>query len=710
MNRILLRGAALLPLMAVAQEPPSVNQPKVLSTIKVESEEATGQSQAATRLPLTLRETPQSLTVFTAERIEDQNLLSLREILDQTPGIYSYAYDTERVVFTARGFTIDSLLYDGVPAETNFSTGSIDETVDTAMFERIEIVRGATGLMSGAGSPAASVNLVRKRADRTEPGVDFEISAGSWNNRRIDADVGTALTSDGNVRARFVAAWQDRESYQDLYENERTVLYAVLDADLSAATLLSLSFSYQDNDPTSNTWGSFPLYLGDGTFANWSRNVTTSTDWAFWNRRTESAVAELRHEFANGWSLRSSLIWREFNENLALFYVYGFPDPDTGLGLEPFAYRSTSRIIERALDVYASGPFEWSGREHRLLAGYNGSRARNTGLEFAHGPLAPVPDFFEWDGSYPEPDFAADGNLLQDIDSRQNGAYLAGRFSLADPLTLIAGARYATWKGEHFYLYDSPDVTFAEDYRRVIPYAGLVYDISGGWSAFASFTEIFKPQLARDVDGEYLDPVDGRSVEAGIKGEHFDRRFSTALTLFETRQNNVAAPAIDPDTGVPAEPFPDGTVPSMPIDGTRTRGFELEASGALPHDVNLSLGWSRYQIEDADGVAVRTYVPRTLVRAFARWDASERLSLGGGVNWQSDSHTLVSSSPTEAAVQRQGEVLQLNLMARFVVRDSIALQVNANNLLDEKYFVLDEYGNSCFGAPANYSASLRWSF
>lgn len=711
MNSFPLRGLfALLPLIALGEEPAVPGQPKTLSTIKVESEAVPEPIQAATRLPLTLRETPQSVTVFAAERIEDQNLLSLREVLDQTPGIYSYAYDTERVVFTARGFVIDSLMYDGVPAQTNFGTGSIDETIDTALFDRVEIVRGATGLMSGPGSPAASVNLVRKRADRAEPGGGLEVTAGSWNNRRIDADFGTALTGNGNVRARFVGAYQERESYQDLYENRRTLLYGVIDADLSPATLLSLSFSYQDNDPTSNTWGSFPLYLADGTFADWSRSVTTSTDWAFWNRRTESAVAELRHELSNGWSVRSSLTWREFNENLALFYVYGFPDPDTGLGLTPYAYRSKAKIIERALDAYASGPFEWLGREHRLVAGYHGARARNTGTEFAHGTLPDVPDFFEWDGSYPEPAFDPAGYLLNDIDSRQSGIYVAGRFSLADPLTLIAGARHATWKGEHFYLYDSPTVTFREDYRRIIPYAGLVYDLSGGWSAFASFTEIFKPQLARDVNLRYLDPVDGRSVEVGIKGEHLERRLQTALTLFETRQNNVAAPAIDAATGLPAAPLPDGTVPSMAIDGTRTRGFELEASGALPHAVMLSLGWSRHQIEDAAGAAVRTYVPRTLVRAFARWDASEKLGVGAGLDWQSDSHTLVESSPGMLATQRQDAVLLLNFMARYRVRDAVTLQLNANNLFDEKYFVLDEYGNSYYGAPANYSASLRWSF
>ena len=142
---------AALPAAATAQEA----EPATLPAVEVKAEAAqpyiVKETGAATRLPLSLRETPQSVTVFTRQRLEDQNLQSMRDVLDNTSGIYSYAYDTERVVFTARGFVVDNLLYDNIPASTVFSTGSIDETIDTAMYERIEIVRGATGLLSGAG-------------------------------------------------------------------------------------------------------------------------------------------------------------------------------------------------------------------------------------------------------------------------------------------------------------------------------------------------------------------------------------------------------------------------------------------------------------------------------------------------------------------------------------------------------------------------------
>jgi len=692
---------------SVSAEPEAAKDPKTLQTIRVEAvAEATS---TAAKLPLTLRETPQSVTVVTRERIEDQNLQSLQDVLDNTPGIYTYAWDTERVIFTARGFVIDNLMYDGVPAEGNFSTASIDETIDTAMYERIEIVRGATGLMTGAGSPAASINLYRKHAESKELATNLGFTAGSWNDYRVDADVSTPLTSDGSVRARFVGVYQDNNSFQNLYTKEKTVLSGILDADLSESTRLSVGFDYQDNQPQANTWGSFPLYLADGTAANWSRSVTTATDWAFWDRKTTSAFAEIEHSFENGWAVRSTLSWRRFEEDLALFYVYGFPDPQTGEGLDPYAYRADGEITALALDVHAAGSVNLFGREHELVVGYNGSKVENTGNEFGYDSLAPVGNFFEWDGSYPEPDFDTDGYLLTNIDSTQNGLYVAGRFVLADRVKAIAGARYSTWDTDHFYLYDSPDVTFHDEYEKVIPYAGLIVDISKNFSAFASFTEIFKPQVTLDVNNDYLDPIDGNSVELGLKGEHFDARLNTSLTLFETKQDNVAEAAFDED-GNPIM-LDNGVQASIGIDGTRTRGFELEAAGALSERWNATLGWTRYLIEDADGLAVRTFVPRTMVRAFTTWRpaALEKLTLGAGINWQSDSYTQVGG-PDGGILLRQDDVTLVSLMARYQFTPKISVQLNGSNLLDEDYYVLDNYDNTHYGEPVGVSATLNWQF
>jgi outer membrane receptor for ferric coprogen and ferric-rhodotorulic acid len=674
-------------------------------------------SASATKLPLSLRETPQSVTVITRERLDDQNLQTVRDVLDNTPGVYSYQYDTERVLFTARGFVIDNLMYDGVPATTNFNTDSVEDALDTAFYDRIEIVRGATGLATGAGSPAASVNLVRKHADSHELTGDVSFTQGSWNDSRVDGDVTVPLTADGRVRARLVGAYQYRESYQDIYSNEKQLFYGVIDADLTQRARLSVGYDYQNNMPQGNTWGSFPLYLADGTQANWPTTVTTATDWAFWNRKYETAFGELNYKFDGGWALRSTASWRRYNEHNKLFYVFGYPDPETGVidtsdpdaGYGAYAYSDRAKIIQRAVDLYASGPFPLFGREHELVVGYNGSQVGNNSTEAnpVDGLDEPI-DLFHWDGSYPEPTFS-ESVRVADQTTTQNGLYLATRISILDPLKLIAGARYATWKIESFYAYDTP-ADSRYDYKEVIPYAGLIYDVTDQFSLFTSYTEIFKPQSNRDVNGRYLDPIDGRSYEVGIKGEHFNGKLNSALTLFRTLQNNVAAPVYDDDGEIVK--LPDGSDASQPIDGTVSRGFEFELTGELREGWNASLGWTHYLIDDADGHAVRTFVPRTLARLYTTWKPGgvlNRLTVGGGVNWQSDSSTTVGA-PDGGATLHQGDVTLLGLMARWQFTPRLSLQLNGDNLLDEKYFVLDAFDNTYYGSPRNGSASLRFTF
>lgn len=716
----LLALGASLAFAAAAQTPASEVAatakdiaPASAETVNVTDRRSEGyaakETSSATGLTLSPRETPQSMTVITRERIEDQNLNSLRSVLDNTPGIFSNAYDTERVLFWSRGFLVDTLMYDNVPAIYSFTTGSIAEMIDTAPYERIEIVRGATGLLTGTGNPAASVNLVRKHADSRTPTATLDLSIGSWKNLRGVIDASTPLNADGTIRARIVGVGETTESYQDLYNKDMYVGYAIVDADLSPATRVSLGFDYQNNRPRSNTWGSFPMFLSDGQRTDWPTSVTTSTDWAYWFRKTQTTFVEAQHNFDNGWSLKGSLSYRRFTEQTQLFYMYGFPDPVTGLGLDPYAYKDQTTSTQSELDVQAVGPFELGGRQHQLVVGLNGSRTKLD--QTAQDPASALPppgNFFQWDGSYPRPDFGP-SYLVADTKINQSAVYAAARFSLADPLKLIAGARYATWDVDSFYLWDSPpDSNFSTS--KVVPYAGLVWDFLPQYSAFVSYTGIFKPQNNRDIDGSYLDPVDGVSYEIGVKGEHFDRRLTTALTLFDTRQDNIATPVLDAN-GNPVL-RPDGSGVYAARDGVRSRGFELEAAGRVTDDVQLSFGWTYFSMQDSAGDDVRSFLPRTLVRLFGTWQPRQwlpNLTLGAGFNWQSGTTSIIAS-PSGPYELEQGGFGLLSLMARYQFTPKLAVQFNAENVLDKKYYVVDEFDNTFFGAPANYTLSMRMTF
>ncbi|KAF1055551.1 MAG: Ferripyoverdine receptor [Stenotrophomonas maltophilia] len=163
-------GALLAAAPALAQQaaaaPTTTELDRVMVTQRTEGYQVYGTNTAA-KLPLTLRETPQSLTVFTRQRIEDFNLITIAEVLQQTPGVTVQSYDSNRTLFNARGFAINNFMFDGIP--TNYTTGAGGNSIlsDTSVYERIEIVRGASGLMTGSGNPSATVNMVRKRPTDT---------------------------------------------------------------------------------------------------------------------------------------------------------------------------------------------------------------------------------------------------------------------------------------------------------------------------------------------------------------------------------------------------------------------------------------------------------------------------------------------------------------------------------------------------------------
>lgn len=288
---------------------------------------------SATGLGLSIRETPQSVSVMTFERIADQNLRSLADVVHNAAGTSAKEGDSTRDFFSARGFAIDNYQIDGIPMEWTAGGDAGESQSDTALYERVEIVRGATGLLTGAGNPSASINMVRKHADSRELTASASLGAGSWNSRSAMLDVSTPLNADGSIRARTVLNHEQGESHTDYLENRKSVGYLVVEGDVGESTLLRAGASYQDNDPTASTWGGLPAWYSDGTRTDWSRSKTIGADWTRWASTNENEFINLIHSFANGWEATLNLNHARNDAELELLYLYGEPDRVTGLGL-----------------------------------------------------------------------------------------------------------------------------------------------------------------------------------------------------------------------------------------------------------------------------------------------------------------------------------------------------------------------------------------
>lgn len=167
---------------------------------------------AGTKMPMTQRDIPQSVSIVSQQRMEDQQLQTLGEVMTNTLGISGSQADSDRISYYSRGFEIDNYMVDGIPTyfESRWNLG--DALTDTALYERVEVVRGANGLMTGTGNPSASINMIRKHATSREFKGNVSTEYGSWNKQRYVMDLQSPLTADGNVRGRIVAGYQNNDS------------------------------------------------------------------------------------------------------------------------------------------------------------------------------------------------------------------------------------------------------------------------------------------------------------------------------------------------------------------------------------------------------------------------------------------------------------------------------------------------------------------
>ncbi|WP_254457903.1 TonB-dependent siderophore receptor [Xanthomonas sacchari] len=670
----------------------------------------TGETAAATRLPLSLRDTPQSVTVITRQRMDDQQLTSVQGVLENTTGIASYQSDSERTSFYSRGFLINNLQYDGIPTVVgNIVNGSGIGSLDTAFYDRVEVVRGASGLLTGTGNPSAAINLVRKRPT-PEFSASASLGAGSWDTYRGMADVSTPLTQDGRIRARAVGTYQDGHSYLDRYKPQRKSFYGIIEADLTADTTLSVGVDYQDITPKGATWGGMPLWFSDGTQAHYPRSSSYAQDWSRWDNTLKTGFAELAHRFGNGWTLRAVANQYRTDYDAELLGLVGRPDRATGLGVSPngaypVALASDGRSRQNTVDVMASGPFELLGRQHDLVLGATSSRRTASQRDIApfYAGFMPV-DVYDLSQPYPRPDFAAMTWIPTGTRIKQSGVYGAARFSLADPLHLIVGGRVSN--------YDIDDTAGNNrlHYKKTgefTPYAGLIYDLDTTYSAYVSYTGIFNPQTDyRDSKGNVLTPSKGKTKELGLKGNYLDGRLNASIAVFETTLDNAAQSVAGTYT-------PGGAQAYKGADGTKSRGIELDLQGELAHGWNIAAGIAHFTAEDGDGVRLNSQLPRTTAQLFTTYrlpGAGSKLTLGGGVKWQSRIYEAPNTGTSSLGGEQRSYALA-SLLARYAITQKTHLAVNVNNVFDKKYALQKgDFDTVSYGAPRNVMVTLDYTY
>ncbi|MRW88657.1 TonB-dependent siderophore receptor [Duganella sp. FT80W] len=648
-------------------------------------------TKSAGKLDLSLRETPQSVSVVTRALMDDFKLDNINAVLSTTTGVTVERVETSRTYYTSRGFDIVNFQYDGVGQPT--TTGNIGGDLDTALYERIDVVRGANGLMASTGNPSATVNFIRKRPTATTQ-ASASVTVGSWNHYRAEGDVSTKLNESGSVAGRVVLVHDQANSYIDRYSPKKDVAYAVVDAHLSNDTLLTVGHTYETSHNKSPMWGALPLYYTDGTPTNYDVSTSTSASWGYWNIDTNSTFAELNHKLGNGWAIQGTINHIDSKADSALLYVYGTPVKDVGGGLYAYPSQYASKQRQTLADISVDGKFNLGGRQHDLSFGYSWSRSRVSDLSlYGQGIGTEMLGQSAFDGTYPMPTFdaATDGSSYEDY---RNTLFLAARFNLADDWKLLTGlnSTRARSSGESY------GTTKYKSASKTTPYVGVVYDINRDLSAYASHTEIFNPQSETDANGVPLDPVEGKTTEAGLKAALFNNKLNVSGAVFKTKQDNTAEQA----GYVGAKAYYRGV-------NAESQGFEFDSSGELTKGWQASAGFTRLtSLKGDQGQAVRTYVPRSTLRVNTTYQLPgvPQLKVGGTLAWQSE----IWIDQGGGIKTTQESYATLGLMAHYEFNRNLSLNLNLNNVTDKKYLTSLYWTQSLYAAPRNGSATLSWKY
>jgi len=645
-------------------------------------------TSAVTGLDMSLRETPQSVSLVGQERIKDFALTDANQLLAQVTGVNVEKVETDRTYYNSRGFDITNFQVDGVglPLIWGIQFGDLD----TVLFDRVEAVRGANSMMTGAGNPSATINYVRKRPTNTFQ-ASGALQYGSWSDYRLEADVSGPLNASGTLAGRLIYANEDKDSYLDHYGVNRNVYGALLAWDATPKLTATVGWSMQDNRARGNNWGALPLTYSDGTRVDYPRSASTSADWTHWNVKDQTGFGELAWRFDNGWQIKTIGTLKRFEENAKLLYAYGAPDKATGLGVQGMAGVYPSIYESAILDAYASGPFQLFGRTHQLVIG--GQVSRSHGHEYedfstetiVYGPVT------DWGHIQPaEPSFPG-AYLAADQIDRQGRFYAAAHLNVTDQLKIVGGFN-ALWLKSKGFSYGADQ---ARDASQVSPYLGAVYDLNDNVSLYANYTDIFNPQVEVDVGHSKLDPAHGKSYEAGFKSEWFDKRLYLTGAMFTSRQANLAEYA---------GTFEDGKSYYAGVD-TKATGYELEAVGAINDQWRVSLGWTDLSIKDEDGNKARVYLPRKTLKASTSYTipSVRNLTLGAQLRWQDDIES-------QDALLEQNAYGVLDLMAGIDLTETVRATLNVKNATDKTYLTSLMWSQSYYAAPRSVSVRLHYAF
>jgi catecholate siderophore receptor len=638
--------------------------PRVTVTAEHESDGyLVDRSRTATKTSTPLLDVPQSVSIVTRDLIRDQSMQNLADVVRYVPGAGMAQGEGNRDTIILRGNSSTSDFFmDGVRDDVEYFR-------DLYNLDRVEVLKGSNAMIFGRGGAGGVVNRVTRQANWS-PVREVSLQGGSWDNRRATFDLGDSVTD--TFAARLTGMYEDSESYRDGVELERKGFNPTFAWSVGDATVLRFSYEYFDYDRTADrgipSLDGRPFQTNESTFFGDPTQSPT-------NATVNQGSFVIDHAFNQDVNLRNRTMYADYDKFYQNIYAGGAVDATTGnLNIAAYNNEQLRENFFNQTDLTFS--FDTGGIRHGFLAGIElGEQTtdnfRNTGffndvdLVFvtpASDPTISVPVTFR------------QGPTDADNHGRATIAavYVQDQIELSPKFEAVLGLRFDQFDMD--FTNNRTGDNFKTSDGLLSPRAGLIYKPVEAMSLYASYSVTYVPragaQLASlNVTNEALDPEEFENIEVGAKWD-IQPGFALTAAVFQLDRTNVVIP--DPN---------DPNV-SLLVDGQRTEGFELGASGRINDFWSIQGGYA-YQdgeLTEALGGTRLAQLPKHVASLWNRYDFSPAWGVGLGVVYQTEMFAAADNSVTLP------EFTRVDAAVFYAPSERLRMQLNLENLLDEKYY------------------------
>lgn len=686
---------AIAPLSGLAQTQ-SETSAATLPAVSVYGIDDTSQSynppdsSSATKIDAPLRDIPQTVNVVPAQVMRDQHANSLQDALKNVPGVSFSSGDGQRDQVSIRGFTAIADQYvDGFRDDALYYR-------DLSNVERVDVIKGPAAVLYGRGSSGGLINRITKK-----PGEDITqlgLSYGSWNDRRLELDLGRA-TESGSMAWRLTGAVEKGDSYRDKQFLDRKAIAPSAMLRLGEDTTFLIQTEFLEERRVTDF--GIPAYHGRPVDVDPSTyyGAENARDVDYTQARVQSYAGTLNHRFNGTWSLRNATRYYHYtlNRNNTLPGVVNEAAQTVTLNRsnvrrEEHGWTNQTELTQRA---------QWGSVSHEILYGVEVGQQNKDLVNYSANNVATV-DLF--DPVLPTLPMQVGGRPSADNLGRFNtlGLYVQDMVSLGEHWKMLGGVRHDRFEQKTEDRRSGARLSRTDS--NWSPRLGLVYQPDAMQSYYVSWSQSYQPSgeaFSLAASNADLAPEKTTNYEIGAKYDFLDGKLSTTVSIFRLERTDIKVN--DPVTNS-----------LVPVGTQRTDGAEWTLSGDLGDGWRAMMGYAYLDARVTESIAKdagrnvegkrATLTPRHAGNIWVTKDLGDGFGAGAGLNLVGARYANPGNT-----VRLPGYVTAD--VAAWWRKGPYAVQLNVYNLFDAGYIV-SAHGTSpnlnMPGAPRNAMLSLQY--